>query len=59
MRILLIANRFNKIFKIDSGGALRNNLFVRALSEIGHEIANKYFSQDRFVEIVKNAIIVN
>lgn len=35
MNILLIVNS-NNVFEIDSGGALRNNLFVRAFSEIGH-----------------------
>lgn len=35
MNILFVVNKCN-IFKINSGGALRNNLFVRALSEIGN-----------------------
>ena len=35
MRILFVVGLCN-IFKIDSGGALRNTLFAQALSEIGH-----------------------
>lgn len=57
MRILLIANRFNKIFKIDSGGALRNNLFVRALSEIGH-VDVICFSHNGLVSNIPNCDVI-
>ena len=35
MKILFVVSRCN-LFKIDSGGANRNNLFVKALAKIGH-----------------------
>ena len=34
--ILFIANADNGLFKVYSGAALRNNMFIRALTEIGH-----------------------
>lgn len=35
-KILLVVNTYQNVFRIDSGSALRTNLFIRALSEIGH-----------------------
>jgi glycosyltransferase involved in cell wall biosynthesis len=34
--ILFIANADNRLFQVYSGAALRNNMFIRALTEIGH-----------------------
>ena len=52
----LVAHVYSHLFGIPTTG-LR---FFTVYGPWGRpEIANKYFSQDRFVEIVKNAIIVN
>ena len=57
MNILFVVNSDNKIFEVDSGGALRNNLFVRALSEIGH-VDVICFSQNDIVSNIKNCDVI-
>jgi len=55
-RILLVIYGCD-IFKIDSGGALRNTLFAKALSEIGH-VDVICFSRDDAVSNIPNCNIL-
>lgn len=57
MNILLIINSDNNIFEIDSGGALRNNLFVRALSEVGY-VDIICFSRNGIVSNIPNCDVL-
>jgi glycosyltransferase involved in cell wall biosynthesis len=57
MNILFVINSDNKLFEIDSGGALRNNLFVRALSEVGH-VDVICFSQNGIVSNIQNCDVI-
>lgn len=57
MNILLIINTNNNIFKVDSGAALRNNLFVKALSQIGH-VDVICFTQDNVVSNIPNCDVI-
>ena len=56
MKILYIVYVCN-IFKIDSGGALRNTLFAKALSEIGH-VDVICFSRNKVVSNIPNCDVV-
>lgn len=56
MRILFVVDLCN-IFKIDSGGALRNTLFAQALSEIG-EVDVVCFSRNVVVSTIPTCNVV-
>lgn len=56
MNILIIIDQFD-IFEVNSGGALRNNLFVKALSEIGH-VNVICFSKNGVVSNIPNCDVV-
>lgn len=56
MEILFVVNSC-RIFQIDKGGALRNNLFLKALSELGHvDIIS--FSEDNIVSNIDNSDVM-
>ena len=57
MDILIVANTYNRIFEIDSGAALRNNLFVKAFSEVGH-VDIICFSYDNLVSNIPNCDVL-
>ena len=52
MKILFVSNRLS-VFKVDSGGANRNNMLVKALARLGHvDVASFY--QEEVNETVAN-----
>lgn len=56
MKILFVASECN-VFDVDSGGAMRNNLFVEALSRIGHvDIIS--FHQEALVSNIDNCDVI-
>jgi glycosyltransferase involved in cell wall biosynthesis len=55
--ILFVANADNKLFEIYSGAALRNNMFIRALSEIGH-VDVVCFEEDNAVSNIPGCDVV-
>lgn len=55
-RFLLINNYYNP-FLIDSGAALRNNLFIKALAEIGH-VDVICFSKNDLVSHIPNCNVI-
>lgn len=56
-KILLVNNSTENVFKIDSGGGLRSNLFIKALSEIGH-VDIICFSKNDLVSNIPNCNII-
>lgn len=56
MKILFVASKC-KIFEIDAGGAMRNKLFVEALSKIGH-VDVISFRQDSLVSSIENCDVI-
>lgn len=54
---LLVVNTHENIFDIDSGGALRSNLFIKALSEIGN-VDVISFSKNDLVSNIPNCNVV-
>lgn len=55
-KILLVINA-NNLFKIDSGAALRNTLFLKALAEIGH-VDVVCFSRNDLVSNIPNCNVI-
>lgn len=56
-KLLLVVNTPENIFNIDSGGALRSNLFIKALSEIGN-VDVISFSKNDLVSNIPNCNVV-
>ena len=56
MKILFIATKCN-IFKINSGGANRNNMYVKALSKMGHVDVISFY-EEGLKSNIKNCDIV-
>ena len=56
MKILFVAST-NNIFEVDSGGAMRNKLFVEALSKIGH-VDVISFRQGSLVSSIENCDVI-
>ena len=56
MKILFITSN-SALFSLDSGGAMRNNLFVGALSQIGH-VDVISFNQKDLVSNVNNCNVI-
>jgi len=56
MKILFIATKCN-IFKINSGGANRNNMYVKALSEMGH-VDVVSFNEEGLKSNIKNCDVI-
>lgn len=54
---LLVVNTHENIFNIDSGGALRSNLFIKALSEIGN-VDVICFSKNDLVSNIPNCNVI-
>lgn len=56
MNILFVASNCS-IFEINSGGAMRNNMFVRALSKIGHVDVISFY-QKHLVSNINNCDVI-
>ena len=56
-KFLLVVNTTENIFNINSGGALRSNLFIKALSDIG-QVNIICFSKNELVSNIPNCKVI-
>ena len=56
-KFLLVVNTTENIFNINSGGALRSNLFIKALSDIG-QVNMICFSKNELVSNIPNCKVI-